>query len=208
MTEVTRSPELYLGKRRSADCDTHDIEVENPNHNIKRYRVTTKPNGLDGLRHGDENSHHAFKRNKSGSFAAMESVGPPSPANHQDQLEQYYQSVIASMKIEHQMALTRKDQETQQLNHNNQQLMARCQAMTQEHNSCLEEGRVLKRAVAIQESRFRELSATHEQLQNVMRMAAEHIAKLENENRELNSLVSSFQYGGPSGFPPGPPDVY
>lgn len=206
MTEVTRSPELYLGKRRSVECDTDEVEISNTNHNVKRYRVATKPAGLDGLRHGDDNSQHAFKRNKSGSFAVMEGVGSSLMAQHDS--EQYYQSVIASMKMEHQMALARKDQEAQQMHQENQQLRARCQAMTQEHNVCLEEGRVLKRAVAIQENRYRELSSTHDQLQNVMRMAAEHIAKLENENRELNSLVSSFQYSGSSGFPPGPPDVY
>mgnify|MGYP005993634369 CR=1 FL=1 len=212
MAEVTRSPEMYLGKRRSSNDNSTEIEIDNPNQYIKRHRVTCR-NGLDGLRHGDENTLHAFKRNKSGSIGGQqettESVTHFRPT---DQLEQYHQSVIASLKMEHQMALSRKDQEIQHIQQQNAQLNMRCQAMTNEHNAVLEENRVLKRAVAIQESRHRELSANHDQLQHVMGLAAEHVAKLEQANRDLTALVeSSYQYGGggsSGGFPRGPPDVY
>lgn len=206
MTEVSRSPELYLGKRRSSmDCD--DVEVDNPAQIAKRYKVTTRI-GLDGLKHGDENSPHAFKRNKSGSFTS-ETNAPVALVSHREQMEQYHNSVVSSLKIEHQMALNRKDQEIQRVQQENQQLQGRCQAMTHEHNACLEESRLLKRAVGIQDARYRELSSTHDQLQQVMALAAEHIAKLEHANRELTSLLNSCQYGGGStGFSRGPPDVF
>jgi chromosome segregation ATPase len=209
MTEVTRSPEVFLGKRRgSMDCD---VEVENPSQTSKRYRVVSKSSsGLDGLRHGDENSLHAFKRNKSGSFTGETNLCPAAPSNHNEQIEQYYQSMIASLKMEHQMALSRRDQDIQRLQQENHMLHSRCQAMTAEHNGTVEECRVLKRAVAIQDSRCRELSATHDQLQHVMALAAEHIAKLEEANRDLTAMVNGTSHfgNGMGGFPPGPPDVY
>lgn len=128
-----------------------------------------------------------------------------------DHLEQYHQSMIASLKMEQQMAMSRKDQEIARLQQEIQMLQSRCQAMAVEHHASVEENRVLKRGVAIQDNRYRELSASHEQLQQVMSMAVEHIAKLEQANRDLTSIVNSSSHfgGGPGGFPHGPPpDVY
>lgn len=212
MAEVTRSPELFLGKRRSSmDCDA---EVENPAQITKRYRVVPKnSSGFDSLRHEEESEAQAFKRNRSGNVMGENQMGFAQGGQNDHHIEQYHQSVIASLKMEHQMALSRKDQEISRLQQEIQMLQSRCQAMAVEHHASIEENRVLKRGVAIQDNRYRELSASHEQLQQVMSMAVEHIAKLEQANRDLTSMVNSSGHfgggGGPGGFPHGPPpDVY
>lgn len=109
--------------------------------------------------------------------------------------------------MEQQMMNARKDHEMQQLISENQRLTNQCLAMRIEHNQCLEENKVLKKAVGIQDNRYRELSSNYDQLQNVMAMAADHIGKLEQSNRELSAQISHMTYSGH--FPPGPPpDVF
>ena len=56
---------------------------------------------------------------------------------------------------------------------------------------CEEENRILKRAVAIQDGRQKELVVQSQQLQNVLGQAAEHIANLESVNRELRIQLES-----------------
>jgi hypothetical protein len=208
MAEVTRSPEpFHLGKRRP--LDESEIEDYAPVQMAKRYKVFSRGR-QDGLHQEEEGGQHqAFKRNRGdGQQLGFDGGMSSSSGIPSNQMEQYHQSVVMSLKTEHQMAMNRKEQELQHLRHEHQQLINRCQEMTKEHNACLEENRVLKRAVAIQDNKYRELSNTNQQMQQVMALAAEHVAKLEQANRELTALVHACEHGSFGGFPPGPPDVY
>lgn len=225
MTEVTRSPELFLGKRRSAmdeSCDEISPDHFNVN-NTQRYKVqrgvrpTLKfsnqvledPNSqqMKRVRHGEEQQTHT---SQCVAAPSSSSASAPVSNNAAEQIQRYHESVVTSLRMEQQMLVARKDQEIQQIMLENQRLNSQCLAMRMEHNQCLEENKLLKKAVAIQDGRFRELSANYDQLQNVMAMAAEHIANLEKNNRELSAQLSNMSYSGSFGhFPPGgPPDVY
>ena len=73
---------------------------------------------------------------------------------------------------------------------------------------CEEENRILKRAVAIQDGRQKDLQGQNQQLQNVLIQAAEHIANLERINCELRAQLepSRVQYSFHSFDRP--PDVF
>jgi len=129
-------------------------------------------------------------------------------ASASEQIQRYHESVVQSIRMEHQMALARKDQEIQHITNENRSMSSQCVAMIQEHNACLEENRLLKKAVGIQDGRYRELSANYDQLQHVMALAAQHIAQLEKKNEELSSHLSNVMFSSNNNFPPRPPDVY
>ena len=80
------------------------------------------------------------------------------------------------------------------------------------NSAIAEENRILKRAVAIQDGRHRELQAQHEQLQAVLAAAAEHVHNLEQANAELAAQLQQQSGGGGYSldpFPPRPPpDVF
>lgn len=216
MTEVTRSPDLYLGKRRSTmdeSCD--DVSPEHFNiNNTKRYKVQrgTKPAQVFTNQFQEDASSQSMKRVRhdeeqrtSGTCAASSSSASSNGAA--EQMQRYHESVVTSLRMEQQMLVARKDHELQQVMQENQRLNNQCLAMRMEHNQCLEENKVLKKAVGIQDGRYRELASNYDQLQHVMAMAAEHIANLERSNRELSSQISQMSYG--NHFPPGPPpDVF
>ena len=236
MTEVTPSPDIFLGKRRAAMEDDYEEEMsEGFNPNRRKY---VKPNrsfhSIEdrenvNLMEDDSNSC----RNSSSAGAVKRMRGQNSSENLHlqavenvksvsEQLQRYHESMISSLKMEHQMALNRKDQEIQHLNNEKQRLNERCEAMIREHNVCLEENRILKKAVAIQDGRLREQTATHQELQHYAAQAVDHIQQLEKVNQEmkaqlLRSKTSGSGYGssnnnswsgGGGGFPPPPPDVY
>ena len=56
---------------------------------------------------------------------------------------------------------------------------------------CEEENRILKRAVAIQDGRQKELQGQNQQMQSVLLQAADHITNLERTNRELRIQLES-----------------
>ena len=74
---------------------------------------------------------------------------------------------------------------------------------------CEEENRILKRAVAIQDGRQKELTSQNHQLQAVLAQAAEHIANLERGTEELRKKIDREQFSfSHSNFGNRFPDVY
>eukprot|EP01032_Pedospumella_encystans_P021204 gene21204-24066_t len=207
MTEVA-SPDVFLGKRRSSidDCEMSEDNVPNSN---RRYKVS-RPNRvtMDAVVDTDEQGFH--KRIRSNGYGESDTTTPAGglSASASEQIQRYHESVVSSIRMEHQMAMARKDQEIAHLTNENRNMSGQCLAMIQEHNACLEENRLLKKAVAIQDGRCRELSANYDKMQNVMALAAQHIAQLEQKNEELTSQLNQMMFSSNCSFPPRPPDVY
>ncbi len=208
MTEVA-SPDVFLGKRRSSIGDACEMSEDNIPNNNRRYKVS-RPNRvtMDAVIDTDEQGFH--KRIRSNGYGESDATTPAGnlSASASEQIQRYHESVLSSIRMEHQMALARKDQEIAHITNENRNMSTQCLAMIQEHNACLEENRLLKKAVAIQDGRCRELSANYDKMQNVMAMAAQHIAQLEQKNEELTSQLNQMMFSSNCSFPPRPPDVY
>jgi DNA repair exonuclease SbcCD ATPase subunit len=103
--------------------------------------------------------------------------------------------------------LERKDEQIQNISNENAESYQRCETFADNNSKLLEENRILKRAVGIQESRLREVQSQSQQMQELMNQAADYIAGLERANAALKHRVEcndSKSYFSSEG----PPDVY
>ena len=97
----------------------------------------------------------------------------------------------AAVRAEFQLYADQKDEAIAALRSSAQsQEMALQQSQTA-RSVCEEENRILKRGVAIQDGRQKELQGQNQQLQNVLLQAADHITNLERSNRELRMQLES-----------------
>mmetsp|Transcript_576 Transcript_576/g.1007 ORF Transcript_576/g.1007 Transcript_576/m.1007 type:complete len:252 (+) Transcript_576:240-995(+) len=251
MAEVTRSPDLFLGKRRSGREEEYDTDMTTVNESssvsrsTKKLRVNHRSSPhlsssisvsssknvpvvkfADFPRHNNSDPDKVFKKLRTigaENFESPEALGKgssesssgkmPTISAVNQEMQRYHESVVASLKMEQQMAVERKDQEIRHLTQQNQQLMGQYQSLAQQHETIHEENRVLKRGIQIQDGKHRELGQQYQRLQEVMSMAAARIAQLEQQNRQLTEqLYTSSAYSGShmdSMFPPpGPPDIY
>lgn len=181
--------------------------------------------------HGNHSPISLFHNNSNDCSSSWVSSDNNQHSSHDytPQMQKYHDSILLSMKTQFDLQMDKKNQEcsalltsVQNLTEENSKLRAHLQEVTKEagdHNTkrrindLENENRILKRAVAIQDSRQKEGQQQCEQLQAVLRSAAEHIAQLERANRQLlselqsrdcntSTVVSDF-------FPPQPPpDVF
>ncbi len=127
------------------------------------------------------------------------------------QLQNYHESLMTSLKMEHQMNLEKKNQEINQIKALNNALIHSLDTTKKEHHIAMEENKLPKKAVAIQDGRNRELNTQNHELQNVLQLASQHIARLEENNRRLQSqLLFSGQYNSNNSAHDfdRPPDLY
>ena len=76
-------------------------------------------------------------------------------------------------------------------------------------NTLGEENKILKRAVAIQESRQRELQSNNQQLELTLQQAVQHIQNLEKVINSLRTQLYGMSRAGPDFMlDKPPPDVY
>lgn len=118
------------------------------------------------------------------------------------------ESYRAELRMEFQRSLDEKDANMLRMRSAAQSLEV---ALSQSQGArvvCEEENKLLKRAVAIQDSRQKELTGQTQQLQHVLGQAAEHIANLERVNRELRLKLESNSGQYSSNFSYRPPDVF
>lgn len=115
----------------------------------------------------------------------------------------------ANLRAEFESSINQKDSEILSL-HSAAQQMERAFSEIQKERSVVDaENKILKRAVAIQDTRQKELAGQNQQLQHVLAQAAEHISNLERSNRELRlSIENRGQYSTNSNYNYRPPDVY
>jgi predicted nucleic acid-binding Zn-ribbon protein len=119
-------------------------------------------------------------------------------------------AALATLRSEFQSVVENKDAEMKALRERNFQLESELNRTEGSRKANEDENKLLKRAVAIQDSRQRELISQNQQLQQVLAQAAEHIANIERVNRQLrsqleliNSPFTSFDDHNNR-----PPDVY
>ncbi len=119
-----------------------------------------------------------------------------------------YQSQIDNMKLQHHLVIDNKNKEVAQLTILNQRLTDECRKISEEHKVLAEENKTLKRAVQIQDHKYKELAHQSNQYESVVKQAAEYIQRLEEMNRALSNELTRDQ-GQHSFFPPhNPPDVF
>lgn len=176
-----------LYKKNKRDEEIENLGPQSGHFNgFKSQKVMNSSCSSESQFHGQESSH-------SRSHASSSQV---------EQFQRYHESVVMSLKMECQMAIEKKNQEMQQLNLANIALIASIDNHKKEEVRLGEESKILKKAVAIQDNRNRELQTQNQQLQNVLQLAAEHIAKLEESNRQLIAQRNTPNF---MHFPP--PDI-
>jgi hypothetical protein len=116
------------------------------------------------------------------------------------------QSYLDSLKKKHQTSDEKKTQEFNQMKALNGALIHFWNGK-RESQVALEENKVLKKAVTIQDSLNRELQQQNQELQNVLQLAAAHIARLEDTNRLLQNMppqkpIRDFNGNDRNHFPP------
>ena len=199
------SPFGFVSKKRSSLEENDSLGFSHMNV-FKKNKRDEEIENL-GPQSGNFNGFKSQKVSSSGSFENLfphqDHSGRSSSSSSQvEQFQRYHESVTTSLKMEFQLALEKKNQELQQLQLANTALIASIENHRKEEARLLEESKVLKKAVAIQDNRNRDLQTQNQQLQNVLQLAAEHIAKLEESNRQLIAQMNTPNF---MHFPP--PDI-
>jgi hypothetical protein len=122
----------------------------------------------------------------------------------------YLESQLTSIRAEQQLNLARKDSEIAGITAAAMKQHTELQKMHSEREGLANENKILKRAVAIQDGKLKELQEQNQRLQDCVRAAMEKLQEFDQANRalqfELNLLREGRGYGN---FPPQPPpDVY
>ncbi len=103
--------------------------------------------------------------------------------------------------------MSRKDEDVAQLSHENSQINFHCEELSSNQSRLIEENRILKRAVGIQDGKQRDLLQEMQEMRQIMDQAADHIGNLERANAILRQQVETQNY--PDSYLPNlPPDVY
>lgn len=125
--------------------------------------------------------------------------------NQMEQMTKYYESQLLSLKIEYEMNINNKESQIKELQNVNYKLINEFQIVSNDKKQLYEENNILKKAVSIQDNRYKDLYNQNIQLNNVLAQAANCINELRNSRGESCSNCCVNNY---SSFPPPPPDVY
>jgi chromosome segregation ATPase len=102
------------------------------------------------------------------------------------------------------------EQQEEQLRHlsdQNTELSGANQGFKMDNQKLIDENRLLKKAVGIQETRYKESNTQNRLLRDYLSQAAEQISKLERANSQLRSQLQRTNCPGPM-FSDMPPDIY
>ena len=162
-----------------------------------------------GMPHAQSTNQIEFSSFRSpSSSVASNNFGRSLPS---EQLQCYHDSIITSLKMEQNIALEKKNREVTQMKTLNNALSHHMEAMKKENGTLQDDNKLLKRAVGIQDNRNKELNTQNAQLQNVLQLAANHIAHLEEVNRNLQAQLQAAVCGSNSSggynYQP-PPDLF
>lgn len=225
MAKAMPSPSAFLGKRRGNEYEQSPMEPMAPfDQSFKKIR-TRPPEASSGHDfQGPENSCPQAGGLAQPLFGFQQpsklrreddSLDKPMQSSYQylEQQVKYLECQLTSLRAEHAMVLNQKHQQLTDLTASKLQVLAECHKQHTEKEAILQEGKLLKKAVAIQDGRYRELMTQNTQLQECLRLAMEKLQEYDIANRnlqyELNLSRGSQQGFGGYGFPPQPPpDVF
>ena len=122
-----------------------------------------------------------------------------------DQVSRYYESQLLSLRTEYEMNMNNKSNEINELRNINNKILNELIGIKVEKKQLLDENNILKKAVNIQDNRYKELYNQNVKLNDVLTQAAICINDLKRnkDNNKCNCYGSSYD-----SFPPPPPDVY
>eukprot|EP01039_Chlorochromonas_danica_P000967 gene967-1049_t len=227
------SPAPFLGKRRPSDFGEQITSTAGNDlaaafdQSFKKIRIRAQDSPCrfelpDAENSCPQTSSSSAKMRRDDLTTTLESEAsatnkPAFQTSYQflEQQTRYLESQLASLKASHQVEMTQREAALTDLAASKLKLIADIQRLQSEKEASQQEGRLLKKAVAIQDGRQRELLSQNAQLQDCLRLALEKIAAYEQVNRslqyEVNILRGGSALGGGSGFfppPPPPPDVF
>lgn len=195
MTECFPSPPPFncFGNKRlsSVSCYGENIgELSQSVHPFKRQRNS------DAVTMGEERvtpprDAAVLKRGRMASHDEQQEMPVRAMSHHFPSLESQVEGIRAAVRAEYQAQAEQGERDMQVLRASLQQHEVALSQSQTARATCEEENRILKRAVAIQDGRQKELAGQNQQLQQVLAQAAEHVANLERVNRELRSKVES-----------------
>ena len=231
MTDCFSSPHLNrfgLKRLSSGDCYGDKIgdviHSENPFKRTRNSDFNSFTSGAD--QNGDSQnrsaSNHPFKRTRNSDFNSFTSgTDQNGDSQNRSASNPFFPTAKCSteniltescrriLKAEFQHSSDQKDADILSLRStlSHQDLII---TQTQAAKAiCEEENRILKRAVAIQDGRQKELTSQNHQLQAVLAQAAEHIANLERNSEELRKKIDREQFSfSHSNFGNRFPDVF
>lgn len=227
MAEATMmSPSEHLGKRRS-DFDDSSMCTDLTStfsQSFKKIRIRgfeSPSQSSDQFRHAPENlcpqssavptnSPFTSPASKTRSEYGASDKPVQSAQQYLEQQVKYLECQLTSLRAEHAMQIQRKTQEITELNTAKLTFSAQIQKLAKENESSIQEAKLLKRAVTIQDGRYKELLAHSQQLEACLQLAMRRIEDLDCANRTLRCELDMTQQGHYGDFtpPPPPPDVY
>ncbi len=219
------SPPAFLGKRR-ADFDEQTFSanelVSSFDQSFKKIRIRTLESPSHGGSFDPENccpqaglgrgpqSAHKLLRSDSQSGDGTKNM----QSSHQylEQQVKFLECQIASLRAEQQLLLTKKSAELTDVYASKLKLSAELQKTQREKEASLQEAKILKKAVAIQDQRQKEVAVQNQQLHDCLRLALSKLEAYEQANRSLQYELNLHRQGSSSSFdffpPQPPPDVF
>lgn len=216
------SPNL-LGKR-SAHFDTEEDEMNyegdnqsHSNHVIKKFKLASKPTQM-------VNSYNPAHSNLLHSGMNDDCGSPPSKMarrsdenslnqtcnNFNAELQElrYQNSQWATKYHQAEITLSERNQAIVEQKNFNNRLLEELQKRTSERDSVVEENRILKKGIAYQETKIKELNSQIQQYEQFILAAKAYIEEAERE-KQLKVQSTSLNFPRNDFFPPRPPpDVF
>lgn len=215
MTECFPSPppfSRFSNKRLSAGTfyPENIVDIPHPKNPFKRqrnYDINQEAAIHDGCISTSTNDSQQMKKNRTLSDVELHESSSTIMAsrihiaeydrNHSNNIDDSREEIYSSAsRAQFQSSIESKDREIISLQSSVQHQELLLFQTQSAKIVCEEENRILKRAVAIQDGRQKDLQGQNQQLQNVLTQAAEHIGNLERINRELRIQLepSRVQY--------------
>eukprot|EP01038_Epipyxis_sp_PR26KG_P009468 gene9468-12756_t len=185
---------------------TKNSNYDNENEYERKNRLKTTHSNENNMIENNSNNEGNSSNNNNNNHNKSSSTSTPFSGI---QFDKYYESQILSMKTQAELMKEKSDSKILLLE--NKINILNNSILTYEHDKqvILNENKILKKGITIQESRYRDLSQHNIQIEQILQQAMEYIRNLEEENRRLNNQHSSQSSFNGCIFPPQPPpDVF
>lgn len=219
---IFSSPNV-LGKRSSHfdDEEMHGMDEgsslsSTANHTGKRFKLSSRmvPSASsESLSFGspasamDEISHPSKMARRSNEN--LQNQLAVAPYNHELQELKYQNSQYATRMHQAEITLAAKEAQIQDSRNLNQRLLEELKSRTTERDTMAEENRILKRAVAIQENKIKEMTNQMREYEQFIGAARAYIEEAEREKLLRQQQAAMSSYPRSDFFPPQPPpDVF